>query len=259
MNNENYHLRDEISSTQIKDWDRMSPKKWRYTHLDSDRQVKSKALDFGSASHCYLLEPEHYETRYAVAPIVDRRTKAGKAEYADFVADSVGKTVITADDDALIKAMISALKASKAAPLFKGGAAEQLAIWERDGIAKRCLFDYINIDQGYVVDYKTTDDASQRGFINACRKYGYHLQSAHYCEGAKNQHGGDFVLYFVMQEKEPPYSVGIYCVDAWSLESATDKAHRISHEIQKAQFDFEFKDYADDGVIAVELPEYLVK
>ena len=65
----------------------------------------------------------------------------------------------------------------------------------------------------WLVDVKTARDASSRGFAKACANFRYHVQDAHYSSGF----GADAFM-FVVVEKEPPYAVGVYQLDADSRE-----------------------------------------
>ena len=73
-----------------------SPEKFKW-FLDHP-EPQSPAFAFGSMVHKLLLEPETFDEEYAVAPEVDKRTKAGKEAWAAFCASAGEKAVVSIDD-----------------------------------------------------------------------------------------------------------------------------------------------------------------
>ena len=80
--------------------------KWKKDHPSEP----TPALLFGQVAHKLLLEPEDFDTDFAVAPVVDKRTKVGKEMWAQFCADADGKTVVDADIYEQCMAMVSAAR-----------------------------------------------------------------------------------------------------------------------------------------------------
>ena len=62
-------------------------------------QKPTPALEIGRAVHALILERESYAARFAVAPVINRRTKVGKQEWADFQEANAGKTILSAADN----------------------------------------------------------------------------------------------------------------------------------------------------------------
>jgi hypothetical protein len=77
-------------------------------HAQADKLLpreETKALTIGSAFHCLTLEPDMFASKFAVCPKVDRRTNVGKEAFANFEAESEGKTIVMHDDYILAKRM----------------------------------------------------------------------------------------------------------------------------------------------------------
>ena len=72
------------------------------------------------------------------------------------------------------------------------------------------------------VDLKTTTDASPKAFPKDMAKYGYGKQMAFYQRGLKEITGEWFAPIIVAIEKEPPHLIGIYSLDADSLQHCRD-------------------------------------
>ena len=180
------------------------------------------AMLFGSAAHKFILETDDFEKEYAVAPNVDRRTKAGKEAWDNFMNYANGRTVITEDVAEVIEAMDKALeKVPMTQELLYGkGETEVPFFWADKDTGELCkvkLDRLVKIDGRYVVvDYKTAKCARTDRFSYDIVKLGYHLQAAMYTEAVMVCCGLDYRpdFIFIVQEKDEPYSVNIVTVPA---------------------------------------------
>lgn len=180
------------------------------------------AMAFGSAAHTWILEPEKAPLEIAVRPNYDRRTKAGKEMAAEFDAGAFGKTIITEEDARHLAAMSAAVNQHKiAAKLIDDAIAiEASVLWqdERTKAMCRCRPDIIGKD--YVVDLKTTYDASKDGFAKSVHKYRYQVQAAYYLDAcmALNELPPESAFIFIAVEKKPPYGVAVYTLTKEDLD-----------------------------------------
>ena len=80
MSNEEYHATGAVGKSML-DNIHKSP-----AHLKiAGNKNPGPPLILGSALHCAVLEHSTFNDRYIVEPDVDKRTKAGKEEYAVFL------------------------------------------------------------------------------------------------------------------------------------------------------------------------------
>lgn len=157
--------------------------KWKKDHPSEP----TPALLFGQVAHKLLLEPEDFDNEFAVAPVVDRRTKAGKEVWEQFCADADGKTVVDADTYEQCMAMVSAARLNPLVNDLLEGNHEEPFFWTDPDTGVRCkarLDSWHRDENGIpvVVDFKTTTDASYRGFQRDVEKWGYYFQAAMYSE-----------------------------------------------------------------------------
>lgn len=175
-----------------------------YWHLMHDTpKPDTPAMKFGRAVHKRLLEPVEFSADYAVAPICDRRTKEGKAIWAEL--QESGKEIISAEDMEIIEAM------EKEFPfeLLKDAAREVPLFWTDAETGVDCKGRLDAITDHCVIDYKTTTDASTEAFQREAIRYGYDLQAAMYLEAAKENGHGNLDFIFIAQEKSAPYLVNV--------------------------------------------------
>lgn len=194
-----------------------------YKYATEHKEEPTPALNFGSAAHKFILERDHFDDEFAVAPNVDRRTKDGKAIWEEFVEYADGKTVISRDDFNKIWDMAKAIEAHPIASDLIKGQHEVSLFWTDEQTGEECKVrpDCIHKDGNgvVIVDYKTTATVEDGAFEKSCRKYGYKLQSGMYREGYFQNFLEDAGFAFIAQEKEAPYAVRVYvCTDEYMNE-----------------------------------------
>lgn len=198
-----------------------------------ETETETAAKVFGKALHCAVLEPELFEQTYIMARehpfnrVSDRLRNAKKPSQStlDAIAywdawelEMGGKIEISAKDSIKLRGMAAAVRAHPiAGKFFAGGMPEATAIWTdpRTGLICKIRMDYWREDLWMIGDLKSTEDASPRAFARSVVNYGYHLQHAHYTSGPQVLFGREAPRFlFCAVEKEPPYSVGVYMLDA---------------------------------------------
>lgn len=214
MTEKEYRASDGISRSEL--WQiRRSPE--RFIWLRENPEPPTQALIFGQVVHKTLLEPEKFCEEFAIAPIVDRRTKEGKAIYAEFIGNLEDRTAISKEDFAKAGAMVSAAMAAPFVAKLLDGEHEFPIRWYDDLTGELCKarLDCLKRmgNEFIIVDYKTTNDASTEAFMRSAINYGYDFQAAMYCEGVEKAFGSRPSFVFIAQEKEPPFSVNILKAD----------------------------------------------
>lgn len=192
-----------------------SPEKYKY-ELDNPSKP-TEALIFGQALHKFVLERETFRDEFSVAPDIDKRTKEGKAKYAEFISSCQDKTVILSDMMEKITAMSDKLEHDNYVKKLLVGDHEKPFFWTDyiTGEACKCRVDCITKigDTPVIVDIKTTANAETDIFMRSALKYGYHVQAAMYRKGVEATTGLKCGFVFIAIEKEPPYSINIMEAD----------------------------------------------
>lgn len=160
----------------------------------------SPAMQFGTAAHCKILEPERFDVRYTQAPNLDgpKTRNPWKQEWEDFKAANVAKTVLSRDSwYALDKMQQVIFETEASAQYFRNGTPEVAMFWTDPvtGIQCKAKCDWLSEEHG-VIDYKTTSVHFPSGnqevvgdaLIGEIAKYRYHMQVAHYMAGVSALH-----------------------------------------------------------------------
>ena len=255
MTEQEYNKRPGIRRSDL--W-RMNESPEKYKWFLENPAESTPALVFGSAAHKYVLEKESFEEEYAVAPDVDRRTKAGKEEWEAFLAEKGDMTAVSMADFGELKAMRSAIVGNRMANsllIFWAGETEKAFFWMDPETGEECKVkcDRLVVIDGklYVVDYKTTASAQTERFCNEMYKYGYHVQAAMYTEGVQIAMGlkerPGFI--FVAQEKKAPYSVNVIEVTEDVMNYGDMVYHRLLNRVHECKEMDDWPGYCDGEVM----------
>ena len=210
MSDSDYFSRPEMSNSDISKF-LESPKAYKY-YKSFGGMAQTESMLIGSIVHCLYLEPELFESTFCVAPEIDRRTKAGKAEWARFVESSQGKKPVAQEilDEAgrVVLGLRSTLGDIK--EIAGEGYAELTGIFEHRDVKCRMKIDYITED-GFIWDLKTTK--SLKSFSNSIANYGYHRQVAMYYLGVQKIVGKCKGFKFIAVENNAPYDAAVFKLD----------------------------------------------
>lgn len=230
-----YHSVEALSASGSKEINR-SP-----AHFKVARTVKREPTPpmlIGSAAHTAILEPESFETEVVCAHRIDKRTRAGKEAAEEFDRLHAGKIVLDLESYESVLRMRDAVMEHPAARRLLEGTRRELSLFWRDrayGVPCKSRFDAWSDAQKFIVDLKTTVDASPDAFGRAIGSYQYHLQAAFYymaAEALLNCTPTAFV--FIAVEKEPPYAVGCYVLETAHLLAGARLVEQALDKYKKA-------------------------
>ena len=221
------------------------------------------SLLFGRAVHKYVLEKDDFFNEFAVAPLFDRRTKEGKAQWLLFQDQSEGKDIITQEDFEKIQAMYDALYATPFVAKLLSGEKELSFFTEDDrtGIVVKCRPDCLtNIgDTHILIDYKSCTDASSDGFMRDAIKLNYDLQMSYYKDIVDEVLDKEHTVIFIAQEKTPPYLVNILEANEYFLRSGRDMYRTYLDMYAECLENDDWYGYTKDGINTLGLPKLLQK
>lgn len=223
MTEKEYREHPAISRSEL--WKiRESPEKFKY--YKDNPEEPTPALIFGQAFHKLALQPESFEEEFAVSPQVDRRTKEGKAIWAEFCEQSEGKTLITAEDYQIASEMCASLYNAPFVKKLLSGEKEKEFFWTDDltGEECKCRADCIssvgNVD--IVSDLKSASSGDLEHFTKDSINYGYDFQAGMYTEGVEKCTGKSYSFVFIVVEKNPPYAVNVLQADELFVKRGKD-------------------------------------
>lgn len=154
-------------------------------------EEKLKAMDFGTALHCLLLEPHNFDSEFIVAPKYNLRTNADKEAWAEFQEEHANKIIMTADEWRQLQIMHGSVMAHPTARWIfeQAGVNESSIYWNDDETGELCRIrpDRILTDHHIIVDVKTVAGIDR--FWWHAIDFRYFVQDAMYSEGYASHFG----------------------------------------------------------------------
>lgn len=175
-------------------------------------------LIFGGMFHCLLLQPEKFDEYFAIMPDVNLRTKEGKAIMAEFEVANLGKQLVTQSDYNNAKIMAEAIKDNPVASKYLSGCEEfeKRLEWtdKKTDLKQIAYLDGIGAigHDNYVLEIKTTTDATPDKFQRDAFNYMYYLQAAMYVQALSRYRLFPRLVYIVI-EKAAPFGISVFTVD----------------------------------------------
>lgn len=251
MSNEEYHGSFGTSSSQLKTLLNHTPAHLRY-NMDQHKE-STDAMNLGTALHTLVLEPEIFDEELAVMPDINRRTKAGKEEFAAFEALNAGKIILKPDQYDKAKRMADAVMSQPVARILVEDAITESSIYwwynstdpDDDTKFKELLKvrpDGLCRSHPIIFDLKSTVDGTWTEFSKTIEKFGYHVSAAMYKEGV-NQcrplldevHKMAYTSFvFVVVESVEPHLVSLYELSPDAMEMGRVKFRHAVHALKRA-------------------------
>jgi len=261
LSNMEYHSRDELSSSQLKDAleDVERFYKIHIAKTMAKKSMNSDAMDVGTYYHTAILEPEKLAEECAV--FTERR--AGAAWKA-FEQQNAGKVILNLTGYGQAQTLIEATQNHKyAMTLINGCEAELSCFASIMGIPLRVRADGINTKGGYILDLKTmTGNAKDEStIIKAIRDRNYDMSAALYLDvfnmvlkkGSKVQ---DFFWVFASKDYA---NCRVYRMTQELYDLGRSKYMKALNDINEAKkkgWKFEDEGYSDINPAKFELNNY---
>lgn len=237
------------------------PAKGKTPRKDSDN------FRIGRAFHTITLEGlEAFKERYAVEPVINKRTKEGKAEFALWEMENQDKEFISKENCIMINEMAEAVLCHPIArEMLAEGISEETLIWRDEDTGMLCKARPDKSPykgKGILIDLKSTASCDMRKFAYSCKDYGYLRQAGMYLEGATLT-SPDNTIYnifaFIACEKKPPYRVEVFTPENRYIKWGTYEFHRLLKKEVILRKTRKYTNYDNDGVFTLEIPPYLSK
>lgn len=225
ISNEQYHEAEGISRSKLLLFDKSPYHFWYevYSGL-AKKRASTCAMDFGSAFHTMLLEPELFGQHFCVAPKMDRRTSKGKQDYSLFTQENCNKTILTDEQYEKAWTMSNHLKQNDVVSMLLSGAVFEQSIFWTDpetGLQFKARPDIWSSKM--IVDLKTSSDTSLNAFTWSALNYGYYLQAGMAFEACRSI-GKPLDMFVILAvEKDAPFVPSVFILDQKALEFGIDQ------------------------------------
>jgi exodeoxyribonuclease VIII len=190
---------------------------------------KTDALTLGIASHVATLEPERFDSDFA---IWQRRTEAGKMAprsgqyWQGFCDDNAGKSILTPDEAATAAGIAVAVRGNALAMKYLAtGEPEVTLTWDLAERPCKGRVDWITYIDGepVIVGLKTARDCRHFVFGAQAAKLGYHLAWGWYSDGYTAATGKHARSVEIVVESAPPHAVAVYVIPPDIIDQGRDE------------------------------------
>lgn len=198
-----------------------SPKHFRRLQrlFGEGERTTSDALTIGKAVHAGTLEPETWESEYA---IWEGGRRAGK-EWENFCALHRGKTLLRESDADRVAATIAAVKTDPFASQYLAMGVKEMVVTWTDPLIGPCKSrnDVVN---GHLIDLKTTRSTKPVFFGNDAARLLYVEQLAFYRRGLRaNKYRVAPEAILIAAETDGVHDVAVFEVDASVIDAAEER------------------------------------
>ena len=219
-----------------------------------DEEKTSAALAFGSLSHLLTLQPQEFDSQYAVTDL-NLATKEGKAWKAA-LPESI--QIVKNDDYEKAQMMADAVRDHpQAKMLFQDYIAEEPIYWTFDGVPCKAKPDIVAEVFGhrYIADLKTTESVNPEAIRKSIAKWGYHRQAAWYLSGMEAVGRPCDAFIFIFVEKTYPYLVTMCQLDEEALAKGMEECLRAVSTLKECQASGTWPCYTRE-IITLGLPKW---
>lgn len=236
-----------LSFSSIKEFQK-SPQHYM-NYITKQRTPPTDAMKLGSMVHCMMLTPDLFNQQFVIAPEVNKRTNAGKEEWATFCSQHADKTVVTNEDFEHARRLSGNAMSNDNISMLIKGCYDFEHEWraEIDGLPYRGFYDGVADD--YIVEIKTTSDGHPRSVMSDFVRRKYHIQAGLY--GMISQ---KTVIYVIVETSEPYLS---YCAptDYRYNELGVSELDKLNSQFAKCLESGDFSGgYDHAGEVVISLP-----
>lgn len=280
MNHTEYHADiTRISKSGLDKINRSPFHYWEaYLNPNAPEREETKAMADGSLMHCAVFEPSEFSARYAVLPpdapkkltAAQLRAKNPSAEtvkaavwWEEFNTVHRGKIYITNEKYTQVHRIADSVRRHPAAGYLVGlpGRVEQVFTFTEPFTGAPCKIrpDFLPDPIPFIIDLKTTENASPADFARSVVSYRYFVQAPFYLDGYEYSGAGKMEGFmFIAVEKEPPYAVAVYDTPVSVLNVGREKYIENCQTYVNCLQSGVWPAYSDD-ILPLEMPGWFFK
>tara|TARA_R110001606_G_scaffold8453_2_gene37189 strand:+ start:12619 stop:13581 length:963 start_codon:yes stop_codon:yes gene_type:complete len=192
LSNRDYHRDQSISKSGL-DWIDKNPSQLVWSQNAPRDEEKEAALDFGTATHTLLLEPENFDKQFVVGPNHARRSNAEKEAWAKFEEENTDRKIITFEEHRKLMIMRESVFAHPVARMIfeTEGYNEASIFWKDKETEEMCRIRPDRAikfnDRPIIVDVKKVEGLDR--FEKHVEEFRYYVQDAMYTDGYEQHFG----------------------------------------------------------------------
>jgi exodeoxyribonuclease VIII len=228
LSNREYRSQGFLTSSHIKDLMRSE------NYLKHRKRESTYPMIFGNACHTSIFEQHKLNEMVIELPDgLNRRGAKNKELYDSFYENNVDKYIIKKEDKQVIADMSEAFWSNPIAKKLTDPCYKEVSFFFEHGkfeVKGAARPDGVNPGKGYIIDYKTTENASYGAFQRTLKNYNYHVSLAWYLDALKYGFGEGYAkvdkAIIIAQEKSYPYDIAVYEIDEATIDCGREVYER---------------------------------
>jgi hypothetical protein len=238
--------------------------RWRMAH-----PKEAKPLQLGKAAHTAVLEPDAFESRYAIWS--RRSEKSGSLcprngqHWDAFRAANPGREVITEDEQRAAQDIADAIHGDAIAMRYLSDGFSEVSMVHHlmadtdTPVVAKCRQDHLTQvgKVAYQVELKTSAAIEVVRFGNSAAKFGYHMQLAWQHDLHEAITGVSATMIVVAVESYPPHDVVVYRVPEDVLLQGREDYQRLLTQLLECQRTGSWPGVAGGAEQELSLPAYV--
>lgn len=237
-----YHASEGVSATMLKTLAMGTPAHLK--HYMTHGREDTPAMRFGRLIHRAVLEPDRMDSEYIVSPKIDKRTKEGKALYAEFLVKAQGREIVDQDEMDKIRQIVDSVHSQSEARDLLSHGKKEVSIFGIDPITGLTVKARIDILAGTAMtDIKSVEDASDWGFSGQLTKMFWHIQTPHYAAVGELVKIKVEYQSFMAIEKKAPFLCNVVWLNNESIERGFELRQRMMAKIKECKDKNEWPGY----------------
>ena len=211
-----------------------------YQAAKKTKLIPTPAMEIGTALHCRTLDGEKaFDASYIKKPAsIKLNTKEGK-EWKE--ACGRRKPLSTGGKDDAWNAVQGMHETLSNLEWFSRTDDDYIKhnevsiYWNWNGVDCKARLDRLMVEEGLVLDLKTTDTIEPEMFTKKVVNLGYDFQAAYYAKAAEAVFGKPFRFMFVAIERKAPYTVDLFEVSPAMMEEGLVKCEMALYQWKQCQ------------------------
>lgn len=267
-----YHSIDALSNSSLSVLKR-SPTEFHARFIAKTLKTEeTDAMRLGSAVHMLALEPERFDSEYAIVegPInpstgnpYGRDTKKFQVWLDQEMMQQTRKVLLKdefAESLEIAKAFqshlyIMAVMSLSSEKVFERGYEMAYLVDDQEPIRLKCKPDCVIPSEGLIIDLKTTGDPHPDAWRWSAEEYGYHRQAAIYLQAMGAYYGKTFRFLFGVVRSKAPYEVGVYELDEDSISRGWSQVESLIAEYAERKREDNWRSDWQVGIHTLNVPE----
>lgn len=202
-----------------------------YIEYINKKREQTDAMLLGSLVDCMIFTPDDLESSYKRYEKFSKRSNADKERWQLMQDEASSEGFEWIDSELWDKALLmvdSVMNHPEASHLIhQVGASQRKMEWSRDGLP------FVGVADGigqlgenastFILDLKTSTDASAKFWQRQLLNMEYHLQAAMYVEGWKRERFEDAVFYHIVVENTAPFTVNVFKLSEEIIQAGRDR------------------------------------